>query len=73
MDTFTTSVSLNTPADYEVVVEGMDLHFSPSGRQLVKRPFVSSMPKDLITVASLYQKGMQLKNQRSYGQAGEAF
>src|SRR5664280_952064 len=73
MDTFTTSVSLNAPADYEVVVEGMDLHFSPSGRQLIKRPFVSSMPKDLITAASLYQEGMQLKNQRNYGKAGEAF
>ena len=73
MDTFTTSVSLNAPADYEVVVEGMDLHFSPSVRQLLKRPFVSSMPKDLITEASLYQEGMQLKNQRNYSKAGEAF
>lgn len=73
MDVFRTSIPLNTKTDYDVIVEGMDLHFNPSSRQLLKRPFVSSMPRDLITPASQYQEGMQLKNQRKYGKAGEAF
>ena len=69
MDVYTTQVTLNTNSDYEVVVEGMELQYSPSKRQLLKRPFVSDMPKDIITAASLYQEGMELKEQRNYPDA----
>jgi tetratricopeptide (TPR) repeat protein len=71
MDVYKTSVTLNTNADYEVVVEGMDLQYSPSKRQLLKRPFVSTMPKDITTGASLYQEGMELKEGRNYLRAEE--
>jgi tetratricopeptide (TPR) repeat protein len=71
MDVYKTSVTLNTNADYEVVVEGMDLQYSPSKRQLLKRPFVSAMPKDITTGASLYQEGMELKEGRNYLRAEE--
>ena len=66
MDVFKTAVTLNTNADYEVVVEGMDLQYSPSKKKALKRPFVSTMPKDIITATSLYQEGMELKEARNY-------
>ncbi len=73
MDVYKTSVPLSVNADYEVVVEGMDLQYSPSKRKLLSRPFISSMPKDIITPTSLYQEGMELKEGRSYKQAKELF
>lgn len=73
MDVYKTSVALNTNADYEVVVEGMDLKYSPSKRVILKRPFVSDMPKDITTAASLYQEGMQLKEERSYLRSEKLF
>ena len=73
MDVYKTSVSLSANADYEVVVEGMDLRYSPSKREFLKRPFVSAMPKDIITAASLYQEGMQLKDARNYSRAKAVF
>jgi hypothetical protein len=69
MDVYKTSVPLTAKADYEVTVEGMDLKFSPAKRKMVSRPFYSSMPKDIITAASLYQEGNQLKEERVYRQA----
>ncbi|OFY01448.1 MAG: hypothetical protein A2X06_11900 [Bacteroidetes bacterium GWC2_40_22] len=71
MDVFKTVVSLNTNADYEVVVEGMDLQYNPLKRKVLKRPFVSTMPKDIITAASLYQEGNELKEARNYVKAEE--
>jgi len=73
MDVYKTSVPLSVNADYEVVVEGMNLQYSPSKRKLLSRPFISSMPKDIITPTSLYQEGMELKEGRSYKQAKELF
>jgi tetratricopeptide (TPR) repeat protein len=73
MDVFKTSVQLSANADYEVVVEGMDLQYSPSKRKLISRPFYSTMPKDITTAASLYQEGMQLKDERVYRQAKVLF
>jgi tetratricopeptide (TPR) repeat protein len=66
MDVFKTTVTLNTNADYEVSVEGMDLNYSPAKRIILKRPFVSEMPKNVTTAASLYQEGMELKEGRNY-------
>ena len=73
MDVYKTSVPLSAKADYEVVVEGMDLQFNPSKRKLISRPFYSSMPKDIVTAASLYQEGNQLKEERVYRQAKEQY
>jgi Tfp pilus assembly protein PilF len=73
MDVYKTSVTLNTNADYEVVVEGMDLKYSPSKRVVLKRPFVSEMPKNISTGASLYQEGMELKEGRNYLKAEKLF
>ncbi len=66
MEVFQTSVSLNQGAGYEVTVEGMDLRFSPDKRNLIDRPFVNTMPTNISTAASLYQEGMQKKENRSY-------
>jgi tetratricopeptide (TPR) repeat protein len=73
MDVYKTSVTLNATADYEVVAEGMDLQFSPSKRKLLSRPFYSTMQTDIITAASLYQEGNQLKEERVYRQAKELY
>ncbi len=71
MDVYKTTVPVNANTDYEVSVEGMDLKYSPSERIILKRPFVSEMPKNIITGASLYQEGMQLKEAREYLKAAE--
>jgi len=69
MDVYKTTVPVNANAGYEVSVEGMDLKYSPSERIILKRPFVSEMPKNFTTGASLYQEGMQLKEAREYQKA----
>jgi hypothetical protein len=73
MDVYKTSVPLSANADYEVVVDGMDLQYSPSKRKLISRPFVSAMPTDLVTPTTLYQEGMELKEGRNYKKAKELF
>jgi tetratricopeptide (TPR) repeat protein len=73
MDVYKTTVAINKNADYEVVVEGMDLQYSPSERKVLSRPFYSSMPKDLVTPTTLYQEGMELKEGRNYKKAKELF
>jgi tetratricopeptide (TPR) repeat protein len=73
MDIYKTSVALNVNADYEVVVDGMDLQYCPSKRKLLNRPFVSSMPMDIVTPSSLYQEGMELKEERNYRHAKDLF
>ena len=66
MDVFKTSVDLANSNDFEVTVDGMDLQFNPAAKKSLKRPFVSTMPKDIVTAASLYQEGMELKEARDY-------
>lgn len=73
MDVYKTSVPLSSGTDYEVVVEGMDLQYNPAARNLIKRPFVSTMPKDILTASSLYQEGMELKENRNYSPAKGLF
>jgi tetratricopeptide (TPR) repeat protein len=73
MDVYLTSVSLGEGADYDVVVEGMDLQYNPSKKKLLKRPFISSMPTHLKTATSLYQEGMELKEGRNYTKAHVLF
>ena len=71
MDVFKTSVAVANDKDYEVTVEGMDLQYGPAIRKVLKRPFVSTMPKNIVTASSLYQEGMELKEERSYLKAEE--
>jgi tetratricopeptide (TPR) repeat protein len=73
MEVYKTSVALTTGAEYEVVVEGMDLQYNPAKRKYISRPFISEMPKDLVTPTSLYQEGMELKEARNYVKAKELF
>jgi tetratricopeptide (TPR) repeat protein len=73
MEVYKASVSLGATADYEVVVEGMDLQYSPHKRQLIKRPFVSNMQTNITTATSLFQEGMQLKESRNYKHAKDTF
>ncbi|MBK7711868.1 MAG: hypothetical protein IPJ37_13590 [Bacteroidales bacterium] len=69
MDVYKNSISWSAGDDYEVVVEAMDLKYSPSKKEYLKRPFVTTMPKGLTTAASLYQEGVQLKDARKYSHA----
>ena len=71
MDVFKTSVAVNNNTDYEIIVRGMDLQYSPATRKVLKRPFVSTMLKDLVTGTTLYQEGMELKEARNYLKAEE--
>jgi tetratricopeptide (TPR) repeat protein len=66
MDIYKTTVDIKNNDDYEVNVEGMDLKYSPAGRIILKRPFVSDMPKNVVSGSSLYQEGMELKEGRNY-------
>jgi tetratricopeptide (TPR) repeat protein len=71
MDVFQTSVGVVNNTDYEITVDGMDLQYGPAFRKVLKRPFVSAMPKDIVTASSLYQEGMELKEERNYLKAEE--
>jgi Tfp pilus assembly protein PilF len=73
MEVYKTSVPLNSNAEYDVIVEGMDLHYNPSKKEYLKRPFISKMTKDIETGASLYQEGDQLKDAREYTRARNLF
>jgi tetratricopeptide (TPR) repeat protein len=66
MDVYKTSVLLKEGSDFDVKVEGMDLQYNPAKRRLIKRPFHSNMPTNLTTAASVYQEGMELKENRDY-------
>ncbi len=69
MDVYKTTVALNGGSDFEVTVEGMDLKHNPKDRKILKRPFVSMMPKDFITAASIYKEGNEFKEARNYVKA----
>lgn len=71
MEVYNTSVDLKGRSDYEIIVNGMELQFNPSQRKILNRPFESSMPVKQVTASSLYQEGMQLKEERIYNRAEE--
>jgi len=73
MEIFQTTVSMNSGAAYEVTVEGMDLQFSPNKRDLLARPYVTAIPTQIATAASIYHEGMELKENRSYIPAKRLF
>ena len=69
MEVFQASVPLFENAEYEITVDGMDLKYNPKEKNLIKRPFISTMPTDQITAASLYHEGMEFKESRNYKDA----
>lgn len=73
MDVYKTSVILKEGAGFDVEVKGMDLQYNPAKRRLIKRPFHSTMPTDLSTAASVYQEGMEQKENRDYRKAKSLF
>ena len=73
MEVYKTSLLLEEGTDYDVEVEGMDLRYNPAKRRLIKRPFHSTMPTNLTTAASIYQEGMELKENRDYKGAKALF
>jgi len=73
MDVFQTTIPLASGADYEVSAAGMDLKYNPKKRNLIDRPFVTSIPTKPMTPAFLYHEGMELKEGRYYDQSRELF
>ena len=66
MDVFKTSVALAENAPFEVSVEGMDLEHNSVNKNWIKRPFITTIPADPTSAASLFQDGMQFKENRNY-------
>jgi tetratricopeptide (TPR) repeat protein len=73
MEVFNSSIPLAANAGYEIIVEGMDLKYNPDKKAYISRPFISTMPTDQVTAASLYQEGMELKENRAYKEAKPRF
>lgn len=66
MDVFKTSISLDENAPYDILVEGMDLAHNSVNKNLIKRPFVTSIPADPASASTLFQDGIQFKENRNY-------
>jgi tetratricopeptide (TPR) repeat protein len=66
MDVYKTSIPLDENAPYQVKIEGMDLVHNSVNKNLIKRPFATSIPPQATSAASLFQDGIQLKENRNY-------
>ena len=66
MDVYKTSVALDQNSPYDVSVEGMDLEHHSVNKNWIKRPFVTTIPGDPTNASSLYQDGIQFKENRNY-------
>ena len=66
MEVYKTSVALAENAPYEVLVEGMDLLHSSVNKNLIKRPFATTIPADPTSASGLFQDGIQFKENRNY-------
>lgn len=66
MDVYKTSVALAENAPYEVSVEGMDLLHCSVNKNLIKRPFATTVPADPTSASGLFQDGIQFKENRNY-------
>lgn len=60
---------LDNTVPYEVMVEGMDLHYRSVNTNELKRPFVRTIPVDPNAASHLYQEGMEMKIGRNYESA----
>ena len=66
MDVFKTSIVLDENAPYQVTVEGMDLVHNSINKNLIKRPFATTIPADPSSASGLFQDGIQFKENRDY-------
>lgn len=66
MDVFRSSVPLAAGTEYEISVRGMGLKYNPAKKKFLSRPFISTMPTDQVTASSVYQEGMENKENRNY-------
>jgi hypothetical protein len=69
MDVFIKTIPLSENAAFEINVEGMDLYHNSEKRNLISRPFVTSMTVDKTMASSLYFEGMEEKENRGYNAA----
>ncbi len=69
MDVYKTSVTIAENMPYKVSVEGMDLLHSSVNKNLIKRPFVTTIPADPTSASGMFQDGIQFKEYRSYKRA----
>ena len=73
MDVFQTSVPLEKNAPYEVIVNGMDLHYDPGEKNVLKRPFTAFPTPKKFTSDALYREGVEYKEYREYDKALQIF
>lgn len=66
MDVYKTSIALEENAPYDIWVDGMDLVHHSESRDLLKRPFVTTLAADPSSASSLFQEGIQFKENRNY-------
>lgn len=66
MEVFKTAVVLDDAIPYEIRVEGMDLVHSSIDKNLIKRPFATIIPAGPESASSLFQDGIQQKENRNY-------
>jgi hypothetical protein len=69
MDVLIKKIPLSADKAFEVNVEGMDLYYNSAKRNLISRPFFTSIPVDKTTASSLYFEGMEEKENRGYNTA----
>ena len=73
MDVFTKTIPLASGADYEIVVEGMDLSHSSINKTLIKRPFATNIPDNESSASKAFQAGLELKENRDFNGAKKGF
>jgi predicted Zn-dependent protease len=73
MEVYRTSVPLDQNLPYEVIVQGMDLRHGSENRNLLKRPFTTTIPADTSSASGYYQEGIELKENRNYNMAKSKF
>ncbi len=66
MDVFRSSIPLASGAEYEISVREMGLKYNPAKKKFLSRPFISTMPAGMVTASSVYQEGMENKENRNY-------
>ncbi len=73
MDVFKFAVPLDNNMPYEVTVEGMDLVHNSVNKNLIERPFATTIPACTASAFSLFQEGIQYKENRNYKSARISF
>jgi Flp pilus assembly protein TadD len=66
MDVYTKTIVLADNEPYEVIVEGMDLKKFSENKNLIKRPFATTIPTNSSSASQWFQEGIELKENRNY-------